>query len=220
MYRYLFFDLDGTLTNPKEGITKCVQYALRHFGIEEPDLDKLEPFIGPPLVDSFMEYYGLTPEQAREAVVKYRERFRDVGIFENEVLEGIPQMLEELQRRGGLLVVTSSKPEVYVVRILEKFQLRSYFTEVVGASMDEKRNAKADVIREAFRRLSIDGEKKDQVLMIGDRKHDVEGARQCGIDSLGAYIGFARPGELEAAGATYIVHSVEEMSSFLQAHLM
>lgn len=218
MYQYLFFDLDGTLTNPKEGITKCVQYALKHFGIEEPDLDKLRPFIGPPLIDSFMEYYGMTEAQAREATEKYRERFRDIGIFENEVIAGVPQMLETLQELGKTLVVASSKPEEFVNRILEKFDLRDYFCEVVGATMDEKRTAKAEVIEEAFARLGITEEKKHQVLMIGDRKHDTEGARACGIDCLGVYIGFAEPGELEAHGAAYIANTVEEMSVFLQKH--
>lgn len=218
MYQYLLFDLDGTLTNPKEGITKCVQYALRSFGIEEPDLDKLEPFIGPPLLDSFMEYYNMTPEQARTALEKYRERFRDIGIFENEVFTGVPEMLEILQKKGKKLVIASSKPEEYVLRILEKYGIRAFFHEVVGASMDEKRSAKADVIEEAFRRLQITEEKKAQVLMIGDRKHDVEGAKACGIRCLGVYVGFAKPGELEQAGADYIVHTVEEMSQFLQNH--
>lgn len=218
MYQYLFFDLDGTLTNPKEGITKCVQYALHHFGIEEPDLDKLVPFIGPPLIPSFMGFYGMTEEQAKVATEKYRERFRDIGIFENEVFEGVPQMLEKLQNMGKKLVIASSKPEDFVVRILEKFGLRSYFCEVVGATMDEKRTAKADVIQEAFARLNITDEKKAQVLMIGDRMHDVEGAAACGIDCLGVYIGFAAPGELEEAGAAYIAQTVEEMSEFLQNH--
>lgn len=218
MYQYLFFDLDGTLTNPKEGITKCVQYALRSFGIEEPDLDKLECFIGPPLMDSFMEYYGMTPVQARQAMEKYRERFRDTGIFENQVFPGVPAMLEALQRQGKKLVIASSKPEEFVLRILEKYEIRSYFYEVVGASMDEKRSAKAEVIQEAFRRLRITEEQKAGVLMIGDRKHDVEGAKACGIDCLGAYVGFARPGELEQAGADYIVRTIEEMSQFLQKH--
>lgn len=219
MYHYLLFDLDGTLTNPKEGITRCVQYALRHFGIEEPNLDKLEPFIGPPLIDSFMEYYGFTREQALKGVEKYRERFRDTGIFENQVLEGIPQMLKTLKEQGACLAVASSKPEEYVVRILEKFSLAPYFHQVMGASMDESRSAKEDVIREALRRLGVGEREKPRVLMIGDRKHDAQGAKACGIDCLGVYIGFAAPGELEQAKATYIVHSVEEMSAFLQAHL-
>ena len=219
MYKAIFFDLDGTLTNPKEGITRCVQYALRHFGIEEPNLDKLEPFIGPPLIDSFMEYYGFTREQALKGVEKYRERFRDTGIFENQVLEGIPQMLKTLKEQGACLAVASSKPEEYVVRILEKFSLAPYFHQVVGASMDESRSAKEDVIREALRRLGVGEREKPRVLMIGDRKHDAQGAKACGIDCLGVYIGFALPGELEEAKASYIAHSVEEMSAFLQAHL-
>lgn len=125
MKKYLLFDLDGTLTDPKIGITTCVQYALHSFGIEEPDLDKLEPFIGPPLRDSFMEFYGFTPEQAEKAVAKYRERFQDTGIFENEVYAGIPEMLKNLQSNGYFLAVASSKPQVYVERILEHFDLKN-----------------------------------------------------------------------------------------------
>ncbi len=218
MYRYIFFDLDGTLTNPKEGITRCVQYALQSRGIEEPDLDRLEPFIGPPLIDSFMEFYGMDREEACLCVEKYRERFNTVGIFENGVYEGIPKMLEDLQKQGKLLVVASSKPEEYVLRILEKFALRKFFHEVVGATMDERRTAKADVIREAFARLGIRKEERPQVLMVGDRRHDIEGAIQCGIDSVGVSFGFAAPGELEQAKATYIVETVEELSEFLRTH--
>ena len=150
---------------------------------------------------------------------KYRERFRDTGIFENQVLEGIPQMLKTLKEQGACLAVASSKPEEYVVRILEKFSLAPYFHQVVGASMDESRSAKEDVIREALRRLGVGEREKPRVLMIGDRKHDAQGAKACGIDCLGVYIGFALPGELEEAKASYIAHSVEEMSAFLQAHL-
>ena len=123
MKKYLLFDLDGTLTDPKIGITTCVQYALHSFGIEEPDLDKLEPFIGPPLRDSFMEFYGFTAEQAEEAVAKYRERFQNTGIFENEVYAGIPEMLKNLQSKGYFLALASSKPQIYVERILEHFDL-------------------------------------------------------------------------------------------------
>ncbi len=133
MKKYLLFDLDGTLTDPKIGITTCVQYALHSFGIEEPDLDKLEPFIGPPLRDSFMEFYGFTAEQAEEAVAKYRERFQNTGIFENEVYAGIPEMLKNLQSKGYFLALASSKPQIYVERILEHFDLKKYFAVVVGS---------------------------------------------------------------------------------------
>ncbi|MDD2957238.1 MAG: HAD family hydrolase [Lachnospiraceae bacterium] len=216
MYQYILFDLDGTLTNPKEGITKCVQYALADQGIEEPNLDKLTPFIGPPLLDSFQEYYHMNLEQCRKALGKYRERFATVGIFENSVLPGVPEMLQQLRKKGKTLAVASSKPEEFVIRILEKFEILSYFDEVAGASMDGKRTAKADVIREALRRMEISEEEKKQVIMVGDRRHDVEGAKECGLDCLGVYVGFAEPGELEQAGAAYIADTVEGMSRFLQ----
>ena len=212
-YTYLLFDLDGTLTDPKEGITKSVQHALKAFGIEEPDLDKLTVFIGPPLVPSFMEFYGLDHEQALEAVKVYRERFSTVGLYENRVLEGIPEMLARLKAEGKVLAVASSKPEVFVLKILEHFGLRDYFDEVIGALLDETRTAKKDVIEEALRRLAI--KDRSEVLMIGDRKHDAEGARLCGLDSLGVYTGFAEEGELEEAGATFVCHSIEEMAERL-----
>ena len=214
MYQYLLFDLDGTLTNPKEGITKSVQYALHHFGIDVDDPDTLTSYIGPPLIPSFMEFHGLTQEQALEALQVYRQRFASVGLFENEVLEGVPEMLCALKQKGRFLAVASSKPEAYVLRILEHFDLLQYFDEVVGASMDEKRSAKKDVIEEALHRMGkAPGDRN--VLMIGDRMHDIEGARLCGLDSLGVYTGFAADGELEAAGATYVFHSIRSMADFL-----
>ena len=213
-YRYLLFDLDGTLTDPKEGITKSVQYALRRFGIDVADPDTLTPYIGPPLIPSFMEFHGLSREQAEEALLVYRERFSTVGLFENEVLEGVPEMLRALHEKGRFLAVASSKPEEYVRRILKHFDLLQYFDEVVGASMDEKRSAKKDIIEEALRRMGkSDGD--PEVLMIGDRKHDVEGAKQCGLDSLAVYTGFAPQGELEEAGATFIFRTIGEMEEFL-----
>ena len=214
MYQYLLFDLDGTLTNPKEGITKSVQYALHHFGIDVDDPDTLTSYIGPPLIPSFMEFHGLTQEQALEALQVYRQRFASVGLFENEVLEGVPEMLCALKQKGRFLAVASSKPEAYVIRILEHFDLLQYFDEVVGASMDEKRSAKKDVIEEALHRMGkAPGDRN--VLMIGDRMHDIEGAWLCGLDSLGVYTGFAADGELEAAGATYVFHSIRSMADFL-----
>ncbi|MBQ6323171.1 MAG: HAD family hydrolase [Lachnospiraceae bacterium] len=218
MYQYILFDLDGTLTDPKEGITRCVQYALHHFGIEEPDLDRLVPFIGPPMKDSFMRFYGMDSEQADEAVVYYRERFADQGIFENAVLEGIPEMLRLLQDQGKHLAVASSKPEPYVIRILERFALASYFEQVIGSEMSGERSRKAEVIQEAFRRFGIGTDQKDSVLMVGDRMHDIAGAAECGISSLGVRCGYAAEGELEQAGATYIADSVQDMREFLLMH--
>ena len=217
MYQYLLFDLDGTLTNPKEGITKSVQYALRHFGIEVADPDTLTPYIGPPLIPSFMEFHGLTQEQALEALQIYRERFESVGLFENEVLDGVPEMLCSLKQKGRYVAVASSKPEAYVRRILEHFDLLQFFDEVVGASMDEKLSAKKDIIGEALRRMGKSPGDQD-VLMVGDRMHDVEGAKLCGLDSLGVYTGCAPEGELEEAGATYVFHTIKEMADFLAGY--
>ena len=217
MYQYLLFDLDGTLTNPKEGITKSVQYALRHFGIEVADPDTLTPYIGPPLIPSFMEFHGLTQEQALESLQVYRKRFESVGLFENEVLDGVPEMLCSLKQKGRYVAVASSKPEAYVRRILEHFDLLQFFDEVVGASMDEKLSAKKDIIGEALRRMGKSPGDQD-VLMVGDRMHDVEGAKLCGLDSLGVYTGFAPEGELEEAGATYVFHTIKEMADFLAGY--
>lgn len=133
MISYILFDLDGTLTNPKEGITKCVQYALASFGIHEPDLDKLIPFIGPPLLQSFQEFYGFTPEDAVAAVEKYRERFSTIGLYENFPYPGIAPMLQQLQAQGKTLAVASSKPTVFVKQILEKFELSQYFASIDAA---------------------------------------------------------------------------------------
>ena len=217
MYQYLLFDLDRTLTNPKEGITKSVQYALRHFGIEVADPDTLTPYIGPPLIPSFMKFHGLTQDQALKALHVYRQRFESVGLFENEVLDGIPEMLGALKEKGKFVAVASSKPEIYVRKILEHFNLLQYFDEVVGASMDEKLSAKKDIIGEALRRVGkAPGERN--ILMIGDRMHDVEGAKQCGLDNIGIYTGFAPEGELEEAGATYVFHTIGDMADFLLSH--
>lgn len=213
---YLLFDLDGTLTDPKLGITTCVQYALKDFGIDEPDLDKLEPFIGPPLKDSFMDFYGFTGEQADRAVAKYRERFSEVGLYENEVYPGVPQMLKKLKSRGLHLAIASSKPTVFVEKILEHFHIRQYFDVVVGSELDGRRVEKDQVVREALRQLFPGGRvEKEKVYMIGDRKFDVIGARALGVESVGVTFGYGGMEELLEAHADYIVRSVEELRRFL-----
>lgn len=221
-YKYLLFDLDGTLTDSAEGITKCVQYAMHSFGFEEPDLNKLRCFVGPPLADMFMQYCGWPRERAEAAIGKYRERFQAKGMFENSVYEGIPEVLRMLAEDGQdeqekrVLVVASSKPEKFVRIIMEHFGILQYFDEVVGASLDGKLSRKVDIIAEVFRRLRLTSEQKNEVLMIGDRNHDVLGAKEAGVDCLGVYYGFADPGELEEAGADYIVDTVEEMGELLK----
>lgn len=215
MYQYILFDLDGTLTDPKEGITKCVQYALRSFHIEA-ELDDLVDFIGPPLTESFQKYYGMTEDESVQAVVKYRERFSDTGIFENGVYPGISELLADLKQKGAKLAVATSKPEVYARRILEKYDLMAYFDVVVGSELDGRRVDKAEVIEEALRQLGIDNkEGKRHIVMIGDRMHDMVGAIKNGIDGLGVYYGYAHEGELEEAGAVHTVRTVSELHSFL-----
>lgn len=216
MKKYMLFDLDGTLTDPKIGITTCVQYALRSFGIEEPDLDKLEPFIGPPLKESFMQFYGMDDEQAEEAVKKYRERFQDIGIFENKIYDGIPAMLRTLKSKGMHLAVASSKPTVFVERILEYFHINQYFEVVVGSELDGTRVNKDEVVWEALNRLfHYKPIQRELVYMIGDRKFDVEGARLHRIESVGVAYGYGSMQELKEAKADYIVRSVEELQKFL-----
>ena len=216
MKQYLLFDLDGTLTDPKVGITTCVQYALASFGIEEPDLDKLEPFIGPPLKDSFMQFYHMDEEQAQAAVEKYRERFRDTGIFENKLYEGVPEMLQALNSKGMFMAVASSKPTVFVERILEHFHIAKYFKVVVGSELDGTRASKEEVVAETLKQLFGDKPvEKEKVYMIGDRSFDAEGARALGVESVCVTYGYGSMEELKAAKADYIVRSVEELKKFL-----
>lgn len=216
MKKYLLFDLDGTLTDSKLGVCTCVQYALDSFGIREPDLDKLECFIGPPLQNSFMEFYQMDEAQAHAAIAKYRERYRDKGIFENSLYEGIPAMLRTLHAEGMVLAVASSKPEVFVRQILEHFKIAKYFRVIVGSELDGTRSDKGEVVSEALRRL-FDGMpiERNQVYMIGDRKFDVEGAHSLGVECVGVTYGYGSMEELKGAKSDYIVRSVEELRRFL-----
>ncbi len=212
MFQFILFDLDGTLTDPKEGITKSVQFALLQQGIREPDLNKLEPFIGPPLRDSFMDFYDMSMEQADRAVVDYRKRFAPIGILENKVYPGIPEMLAHLKAAGIKLAVASSKPEPFVRQILEHFHLDASFDVVVGSNLDGSRSEKDEVIEEALHRL---GKQAGKGAMVGDRKYDIQGGQEHGLTTVGVSFGYAGKGELEAAGADYIARSVKELEVFL-----
>lgn len=216
MYRKILFDLDGTLTDPKEGICRSVQYALHAFGIEEPDIDRLTPFIGPPLKDSFMEFYHMTSEQAEKAVEKYRERFSVTGLYENQVYPGIPQMLERLKHMGYRMAIASSKPTVFVERILTHFSLDPYFDVVVGSELNGKRVNKDEVIRDAVEQL-CEGEAVSyrQVIMVGDRKFDVAGAAAFGMECIGVAYGYAQEGELQKVGAAYVAEDVPALEALL-----
>ena len=212
MFEYILFDLDGTLTDPKEGITNSVQYALASVGIYEQDLDKLEPFIGPPLHESFMEFYGFDWEKAMELVDKYRERFNVTGIYENVIYPGIADMLKTLKEAGCNIAIASSKPTEMVEIILDHFDIRKYFDFVVGSNLDGTRTKKEEVVEEALRQMKA---VKENTAMVGDRKFDVEGARAFGLTSIGVSFGYAQGNELEEAGADYIVDTVDELQKIL-----
>ncbi|MBR3437076.1 MAG: HAD family hydrolase [Lachnospiraceae bacterium] len=216
MYKYVLFDLDGTLTDPGEGITNSVMYALRHFGIEETDREKLFSFIGPPLVDSFMEKYGFSEEDAREATSEFRVYFRERGIFENVPYEGMKECLDELKERGHILAVATSKPEVFARRILERFGFLPCFDYVFGASMDETRTRKDEVIAYALEEMGVTD--RPACVMVGDRSHDILGAKKNGLDAIGVLFGYGSREELEEAGARYIAETVEDIPRILASH--
>lgn len=213
MYNTVFFDLDGTLTDPGIGITNSVAYTLKKWNIEVKDRSELYKFIGPPLLDSFAEYYGFSEEDCQKALVYYREYFREKGIYENEVYAGVIEMLEAIKKSGRKIVLATSKPEEFALIILKHFDLYKYFDFVAGATMDESRSKKADVITYALKKSGV-ADSKD-VVMVGDRKHDIIGAKENGLDSIGVLFGYGDREELEKAGATYIAEKVEDIISFL-----
>lgn len=216
MYRYIFFDLDGTLTDSKEGIFNCVRYALEKMGEPIPTDDVLKNFIGPPLHDSYIRYCGFTREQALLGVQLFRERYTTIGKFENAAAPGMLDLCRRLKERGYVLALSSSKPERMCEQICEKFGFAPFLATVTGSPPAGDDWEKADVIRETMRRLNLTEADKDAILMIGDRKFDVLGARECGIACVGVeFFGYAAPGELEEAGAAAVVRSAEELEAVL-----
>ena len=229
MEKTILFDLDGTLTASGIGITKCVQYALKKMGHPENDLKKLEIFIGPPLITQFMEYLNISKEEAEQAVVYYRERYTTVGIFENELYPNVEKLLKTLKDNNYTLAVSSSKPEKFVKQILEHFKIEQYFDEVVGATMSEKRTDKAEVIEETLKRLGrINCSNNDtnntakektinteNIIMVGDKKHDILGARQFGIPCVAVSYGYGTIEELTNENPHKIVNTVDELLAYL-----
>ncbi len=213
MFDLILFDLDGTLTDPKEGITNCVKYALKHFGIEENDEITLLKFIGPPLYDSFRELYGFSHDEANLAVEKYRERYSVTGIFENAVLDGAVEILKELKQAGKITSLATSKPLVFAEKIVERYGLSEYLDYVVGADLKGGINYKDEVINEVLRQTKPNDLSK--VVIVGDRMHDILGAKKCGIASIGVKCGYAERNELEDAGADFIFQNLHEVKDFL-----
>lgn len=213
MKKFILFDLDGTVTDPETGITLSVAYSLKHFGIEVDDIKSLRKFIGPPLLDSFKDFYGFSDEKSEAAVDKYRERFSVTGIFENVLYDGMKALLSSLCEKGHTLAIASSKPEVFTKRIIEHFELTPYFAEVCGSELDGRRTNKAEVISYALEKLGSPS--SENVVMIGDRKHDILGAKANGLTSIGVLYGFGDEAELTAAGADYIATSVRNIGEII-----
>lgn len=209
----VLFDLDGTLTDAAPGILNCIRYALTAQDIEVPSDDAMRPFLGPPLAVTFREHFGMNDEQIAQAIDKYRERYHDVGLFENEVYPGIPELLREIADAGIPLATATSKPEYSATRILEHFELAQYFTFIGAAALDGSRDSKSLVIDHTLRATNFP---PGETLMVGDRKHDVEGAREHGIETIGVLWGYGDHAELTDAGALTIVEQPHE----LRAHLI
>lgn len=212
-YEYILFDLDGTLSDPKIGITKSVQFALRRMGITEENLDHLEPFIGPPLQQSFSEFYSFDETQIRTAITYYRERFKDKGMYENTLYEHIPSLLQELKDNGVTIVVATSKPTVFAEEILKYFNIHHHFDLIVGSNLDGTRTSKTEIIQHILHHYN--DRPKDSFIMIGDRKHDIIGAHNTGIDSISVTYGYGSIEELKAAKPTNIVKTVTELREAL-----
>ena len=209
-YRDILFDLDGTITDPAIGITNSVMYALKRYGIEVEKREEIYKFIGPPLAGSFSKYYGFSKEEAVRAVEIYREYFSEKGLFENKVYDGIEDMLISLNKVGKNLYLATSKPEIFAKKILEHFNLDSYFKDIVGSELNGDRVEKAEVIK-----CVIDRHKIKNALMVGDRCFDILGAKENGISSCGVLYGYGTKEELRNAGAEHIVESVAELKKIL-----
>lgn len=214
-YQYILFDLDGTITESAPGIVNSVRYALNKMKYEVRDEKELLRFIGPPLIDSMKKFYGMNDEQAEQAVIFYREYFSEKGLFENSVYDGIEECMQQLKEKGKILAIATSKPEEYSVRIAEHFGFANRFDKICGATMDKSRTEKADVIRYTLKTLGITDENKSSVLMVGDRRHDIIGAKENGLDSMGVLYGYGDRDELEEAGAVYIAESTKDISEII-----
>jgi len=213
MYQYILFDLDGTLTDPKEGITKSVQHALRHFGQEVADLDSLCKYIGPPLGESFMRFGGIAQDEVDAAIAKYREYFGVKGIYENKLYDRVPETLQALKSVGCKVILATSKPTVYAVKILKHFGIFDLFDVVAGSELSGERVKKAEVIEYALANAGITD--RAAAVMIGDREHDILGAKQIGLACVGVLHGYGGREELESAGADVILEDVKAVRTWL-----
>jgi phosphoglycolate phosphatase len=200
MYTTILFDLDGTVSDSAEGIINCVEYSLAEVGISVPRSELL-CFVGPPLVDMFMQKFGFDEQEAAARAAKYRERYHTIGVCENSAYDGMEQLLQRLKAAGLTLAVATSKPTKFARQIIERYGFSTYFDLVLGSEFDGTRHTKAQVVADVLTALGIGEDNKDSAVMIGDRSYDVEGAKACGIACIGVSYGYADPGEVENAGA-------------------
>ncbi len=212
-FEYILFDLDGTITDPGEGITNSVAYSLKSYGIYVEDKSQLYPFIGPPLYASYMKYYGFSKDRALEAVERYREYYSEKGVFECTLYAGIKELMQKLSSSGKKVIIATSKPEYFAKMILEHFGLTDYIALVSGATLDSHRVEKADIIKFAFDALGIT--EPEKAVMIGDREFDILGAKANGISSVGVTYGYGSEQELQNAGADFICQGVEDIEKLL-----
>ena len=215
MITCLLFDFDGTLFDTVEGITKSVRHAVNKLGLN-PELESLRCFAGPPLVDMFMEHFGFDRETAVQATEDFRERYKPIGLYECRVFPGIPEMLAKFKDAGYLLGVATSKPQVLAAELLEREGMLSLFDVLVGSSPDRNNDSKADVLRRAMASLGVS---TAETVLIGDTKYDVAGAKQCDVPCIGVGWGYAAEGELEAAGADFIVPDIPALEKLLKENM-
>jgi phosphoglycolate phosphatase len=209
----ILFDLDGTLTDSGPGIVEGLRYALDAMDITHPDDATIRTFLGPPLMVTFRDHFGMDDDQIEEGIRLYREHYNDTGLFNNIVFDGIPELLATLQAGGYTLATATSKPTETATRILEHFDLAKHFTFIGGATMDSSRSLKADVIAHTLE--SVDAKAFDDIHMVGDRGHDVIGARAHGIETIGVTWGYGSPEELTQAGARVLVHNPADIAAHI-----
>lgn len=214
-YKYIAFDLDGTLTDPYEGITNSIKYAMKQMQKPIPEGCDLALFIGPPLYYSFEHYTNLTAEEAIRAVDEYRVYYKDKGLYENVIYDGIADLLACIRKEGGMALVGTSKPQVFAEEVLRDVGIHKYFNAISGADMSEAHSSKEEIIRRSLHLAGVPESEYKYCLMVGDRKFDIEGANLCGIHSVGVTWGYGDRAELEGEGATYVIDTVDELHKII-----
>ncbi|MCR5430633.1 MAG: HAD hydrolase-like protein [Eubacterium sp.] len=211
-YKYVIFDLDGTLSDSKEGITKSVQYALEKVGIIEENLEDLEHFVGPPMVEQYIKTYGMSKDKAFETLGYYRERYTPIGIYETKTYPGVLETLIALKYNGIKIGMATSKPEEMAIEVAKFLKIEEYFDIICGADLKGPRQSKADVLNKLFEKSDFD---KNESVLIGDTHYDIEGANKVGIDSIGIGWGMGTKAEMISEGAKEVIDTHEELIDYL-----